>query len=428
MKASTLPRKAARCAARSPSSTARCCAPTSAAPARAGPATFLLDRVAAELAERLAAVLRRFDVAVDLGTPTDALRRALAGTDKIGTLIAAEPSAGARDGGSCASRPTRRRCPSPTRSLDLVVSALALQWVNDLPGTLVQIRRALKPDGLFLAALLGGETLDRIAPGLRAGRKRDRRRRYRRASRRSPTCASSARCCSAPASRCRWPMSDRLTRALRVRLCADARPARAWARPTCWPSAAARRSGARRLMRMAEIYAERFADADGRVRATFEIVWLSGWAPHESQQKPLKPGSAPHAARRCAGHEGSAGRRKDRALERAMRVQNSAAELVVEIGLDDVAEPPDRRHDGERDAGGDQRVFDGGRAAVIAAQGAQPSGQSGSERRSSFTPLRCLRITAAPSGATSAARRPAASRSPATCSASPRPAPALPAA
>ena len=46
------------------------------------------------------------------------------------------------------------------------------------------------------------------------------------------------------------------------------------------------------LQRMAEIYARRFADADGRVRATFEIVWLSGWAPHESQQKPLKPGSA----------------------------------------------------------------------------------------------------------------------------------------
>ena len=58
------------------------------------------------------------------------------------------------------------------------------------------------------------------------------------------------------------------------------------------PSAAARRCGARRLTRMAEIYAQRFADPDGKVRATFEVIWLSGWAPHESQQKPLRPGSA----------------------------------------------------------------------------------------------------------------------------------------
>ena len=55
-----------------------------------------------------------------------------------------------------------------------------------------------------------------------------------------------------------------------------------------------RRTPSRRatLLRMAEIYAERFADADGRIRATFDIIWLSGWAPHASQQQPLKPGSA----------------------------------------------------------------------------------------------------------------------------------------
>ena len=46
------------------------------------------------------------------------------------------------------------------------------------------------------------------------------------------------------------------------------------------------------FLRAAQIYAERFSDPDGRVRASFEIVWLSGWAPHESQQKPLKPGTA----------------------------------------------------------------------------------------------------------------------------------------
>ena len=97
--------------------------------------------------------------------------------------------------------------PFADASLDLVVSALALQSVNDLPGTLVQIRRALKPDGLFLAALLGGDTLTELRAGLRRGRGRDARAACRRASRRSPTCAISARCCSAPASRCRSPTS-----------------------------------------------------------------------------------------------------------------------------------------------------------------------------------------------------------------------------
>jgi SAM-dependent methyltransferase len=123
-----------------------------------GPATFLLDHVAAELAERLAAVVRTFDVAVDLGTPTDALRRALAG-NTIATLIAAEPAAAALDDLYPRVAADEEALPFADGSLDLVVSALALQWVNDLPGTLIQIRRALKPDGLLLAAMLGGDSL-----------------------------------------------------------------------------------------------------------------------------------------------------------------------------------------------------------------------------------------------------------------------------
>ena len=117
-----------------------------------GPATFLLDRVADEMAERLSAVMRTFDLAADIGTPTDAVRRALA-----------EPANGRRR-----IRSSRRviadeeALPFAPGSLDLVVSALALQFVNDLPGTLIQIRRALKPDGLFLAALIGGESLTEL--------------------------------------------------------------------------------------------------------------------------------------------------------------------------------------------------------------------------------------------------------------------------
>src|SRR3954468_11434083 len=124
-----------------------------------GPATFLLERVAEDVADRLATVLRRFERAVDLGTPTDAIRRVLAASGKVGDIIAAGSLA---DGSDFAVVADEEALPFKDGSLDLVVSALALQFVNDLPGTLIQIRRALKPDGLFLAAMLGGETLSEL--------------------------------------------------------------------------------------------------------------------------------------------------------------------------------------------------------------------------------------------------------------------------
>src|SRR5262245_27674920 len=134
-----------------------------------GPSTFLIERVAEDLSDRLAAVLRRFDCALDLGTPTAALRRVLAASGKVGTIIAAEAAAGsaaswpldpgeAQSGAQLAVAADEEALPFRDASLDLVVSGLALQFVNDLPGTLIQIRRALKPDGLLLAALAGGET------------------------------------------------------------------------------------------------------------------------------------------------------------------------------------------------------------------------------------------------------------------------------
>ena len=117
-----------------------------------GPVTFLLDRVADDMADRLAAVLRRFDVAIDLGTPGSAARTALARLGSVGTIVAADAIGGAVIA-------DEEMLPFGDATIDLVVSALALQFANDLPGVLVQIRRALKPDGLFLAALLGAETL-----------------------------------------------------------------------------------------------------------------------------------------------------------------------------------------------------------------------------------------------------------------------------
>src|SRR5579864_9599605 len=126
-----------------------------------GPATFLLDRVAGDLAERLATVLRRFDLAVDLGTPGDALRKALERLESVGRIVAADVMPDAARGEIVVTA-DEEALPFGDATLDLVVSALALQFVNDLPGVLVQIRRALKPDGLFLAALLGGETLSEL--------------------------------------------------------------------------------------------------------------------------------------------------------------------------------------------------------------------------------------------------------------------------
>ena len=204
--------------------------------------------------------------------------------------VTAEPSAGARDGEFLRVAADEEALPFADASLDLVVSALALQWVNDLPGTLVQIRRALKPDGLLMAAMLGGDTLIELREAFASAESEIE-------GGLSPRVAPFAdlRELGALMQRAGFALpvvdSDRLTVRYESAF-ALMRDLRAMGATNVL--AERRRAPLRRatLMRMAEIYAERFADADGRVRATFEIVWLSGWSPHESQQKPLKPGSA----------------------------------------------------------------------------------------------------------------------------------------
>ena len=254
---------------------------------RLTPATFLLDRVAADLGDRLSAVLRKFDVAVDLGTPSDAVRRVLAANNNISTIVAA-----GLDGDDDGLRVTadEEALPFAERSLDLVVSALALQFVNDLPGALIQIRRALKPDGLLLAALIGGDSLTELRSAFAAAE-----------------------------SEVEGGISPRVAPFADIRELGGLLQRAGFALPVVdservavrYDSALAlmrdlRRMGATNILherlrtplkrstleRVMAIYADRFADADGRVRATFEIIWLSGWVPHESQQKPLKPGSA----------------------------------------------------------------------------------------------------------------------------------------
>jgi SAM-dependent methyltransferase len=254
-----------------------------------GPAAFLLDRAAADLADRLAAVLRRFELAVDLGTPGDAVRVALARLGSVGKIVVADILPGPADAETFVAADAEA-LPFGDATLDLVISALALQFVNDLPGVLVQIRRALKPDGLFLAALLGGETLTELRQSFADAESEIE-------GGISPRVAPFAdlRDLGALLQRAGFALPvtdiDRVT----VRydsvfdLMHDLR--RMGATNILL---ARRRTPLKRatLQRMAEIYARRFADDDGRIRATFEIVWLSGWAPHPDQQQPLKPGSA----------------------------------------------------------------------------------------------------------------------------------------
>jgi SAM-dependent methyltransferase len=241
------------------------------------PATFLLDRVAEDAAERLQAVLREFNNAADIGTPGDQLRNALAGRlDQLARIDLPDSE----------SEPLALQ----PEQLDLAVSALAFQFVNDLPGVLAQIRRALKPDGFLLAAMIGGDTLTELRQSFAAAE-------AELEGGVSPRVVPFAdlRDVGALLQRAKFALPvtdvDRIVvrYANAFALMADLR--RMGATNVLVER---RRTPSRRatMLRMAQIYGERFADVDGRIRATFDVIWLSGWAPHESQQQPLKPGSA----------------------------------------------------------------------------------------------------------------------------------------
>jgi SAM-dependent methyltransferase len=243
--------------------------------------SFLLDRAAEDLADRLGAVTRHYPIGIDLGTPLPVVAPAMAALCDAVLRVAPAQADAIGD---------EEALPLAEGSAGLVVSLLALQGVNDLPGTFAQIRRVLAPDGLFLACLLGGESLGELRQAFAAAE-------VELDGGISPRIAPFAdvRAMGGLLQRAGFALPvvdlDRVT----VRygtpfaLMKDLR-AMGWANPLT----DRRRAPLRRatLMRAAAIYAERFADPDGRVRATFDLVWLSGWAPHESQQKPLRPGSA----------------------------------------------------------------------------------------------------------------------------------------
>lgn len=249
-------------------------------------ADFLLARAVEDLDDRLIPVMRRFPRAVDLGLAAGPAAAAVRRLDKADEVIVAA----LEDGPGVDRVVDEEALPFAPESLDLVVSMLSLQFVDDLPGTLIQIRRALRPDGLFLAALIGGDSLRELRDAFSAAE-------IELTGGLSPRVAPfvGVRDLGSLLQRAGFALpvtdSDRFTVRYRSMfdLVADLRAMGA----TNPLHERSRRPISRRLvLRAAEIYAERHADPDGRLRATFEIVSASGWAPHDSQQKPAKPGSA----------------------------------------------------------------------------------------------------------------------------------------
>lgn len=255
-----------------------------------GPADFLLDVAARELAERLGVIERHFDRAVELHGHTGAAARVIAATGKVGTIERVESDPRFAGPGETVTVAPLETVPLEPQSVNLIVSPLSLHLTNDTPGVFVQIRRALKPDGLFVAAIPGSGTLQELREVLLAAES-------------EATGGASPRVIPFPDVRdiggllqrggFALPVTDTETYTVRYDsifpLMKDLR-AMGMANPLTGRS---RRPLARGvLLRAAELYAERFSDPDGRIRATFSIIYVSGWAPHESQQKPLKPGSA----------------------------------------------------------------------------------------------------------------------------------------
>jgi len=252
---------------------------------------FLLREVGERLADRLDDVKRRFPLALDLGCHTGELGRLLGGRGGVESLVHCDLSP------AMATRATGLRLAADEEALpfgegtfDLVTSLLSLHWVNDLPGALTQIRLALKPDGLFLAAMLGGETLKELRQALAEAE-------IAVEGGLSPRVSPFAgvRDAGGLLQRAGFALPVVDTETLTVvysdplKLIADLR-----AMGEANAIIERRRGLTRRatLLEAAERYRKAFADAEGRVPATFQVIYLTGWSPHDSQPKPLRPGSA----------------------------------------------------------------------------------------------------------------------------------------
>ena len=252
-------------------------------------ADFLMRRAAEDLSERLSAVERRFAAGAALFCLTPDAARVMAQSGKVGRVLRVEADpAFLASGEGIVAEPGH--VPLGPGSIDLAVSLLSLQDENDIPGMLVQIRRALRPDGLFLGVMAGSGTLAELRESLLAAETTL----FGGASPRVIPLAD-IREAGALLQRAGFalPVADVETVAVRYDTMFDLMAdLRAMGAANALLARSRRPLTRRFFAEAARIYAERFSDPDGRVRATFSFVWMSGWAPDASQQKPLKPGSA----------------------------------------------------------------------------------------------------------------------------------------
>lgn len=250
---------------------------------------FLLQRAVDDLLDRVESVTRDFERVLILG-----------GAGTVGQALVERPEAAAKIGHLIETDFSDRLAPDlcadeealpfADESFDLVISPLALHWVNDLPGTLIQVNRAMKSDGFFAAAIFGGASLKELRQSLIAAETEL----HGGASARVSPFADTV------------DMAGLLTRAgfampvtdvdrVTVRygnsfvLMRDLRAMGETSVLADRPRMAVSKSF---FVRTAQIYAERFADKDGKVRASFEIIHAGGWAPHPDQPRPKRPGSA----------------------------------------------------------------------------------------------------------------------------------------
>ena len=259
-----------------------------------GAADFLKARAAADAVERLEAIMRDFPVAVDLGARNGAFAAALAQSEaksKVGALIETDLSLR-----MLAGRPGLRvqadeeRLPFADQSLNLVVSLLSLHWTNDLVGALIQVRQALKPDGLFIGALFGGQTLTELRQCLTQAEAELTNGAGLRVSPFADVLDGAALLQRAGFA---LPVADVDRVTVRYKSALDLiRDVRAMGESNVLFDRAKKPLSRAVLGRAVELYHVLFSESDGRVRATFDLVSLTGWAPHPDQQQPLRPGSA----------------------------------------------------------------------------------------------------------------------------------------
>jgi len=252
-----------------------------------GPADFLLARAADDLADRLSLIKRDFVNALDLATPGPQAALVL-NAAHVTRVAPSRASLGQGRFHGLVADPERP--PLDEGAFDLAVSLLALHQIDDLPGLLIQLRRALRPDGLLVTAIPGGDTLQELRACLLEAEAEI-------SGGASPRVApfADARALGGLLQRAGFALpvvdSDRFI----VRypdMFALMRDLRAFGQTSALVDRPRRFARRALFLRAAQLYAVRYADPDGRVRATFEFVWLSGWVPHPSQQKPLAPGSA----------------------------------------------------------------------------------------------------------------------------------------